>query len=1162
MRLLSLDLLRYGHLTDTRLRFPEGAGLHVVLGENEAGKSTALAAIGDALFGFPHLTRYAFQHDTSALRIGFEVAARDGTRAAFIRRKGRQNTLLDAAEEPVAEAALQRLLGGAGRDLFEKAYGLNAAALRDGAQSLIEGGGAAGEGLLAGMGLPHLRRAIERLEKAAEELHGTRHKARRLARAHEDWQAAQRHLDAAAVKPAEWLAAGEALERVAQELRSIEAEAAALKREEVRLRRARAVRQPLAELAQLRAELAAVADGPALPEEAGARLARLVAALDKAAQDEARETEAAERLDAELAALRRDPAVLALQDAVDALAATRATAEGAARDLPGLRREVAAQRDRIAAAASRLGIDAPPEAVRDALPPERHRLAAQRLIRGRAALLTKLEAAELALRAAERQCDRARLALAEAPEPPHAAPLRRAIEAARAEGPLDREIAAAGRELAEAEERASAALAALDLWAGDARALAACRLPLPAACDDAARRLDEAAATQEAAHRALAELSAEIGTLEADLAHLARGETVPTRERVAAARARRDDAWAAIRTALGAGAQPDAAAQDAFEGLRDAADRLADARADDAQRVNDYAAKTARLALLRERRAAAEAAASAAASEREATAAAWRALWAPAGLVPLSPAAMREWRAARNAVMALEARAAELRGRRDGLVERRNAARALLAPFLSASEDLGIAALLARAEGTCAAQEEAAANHRKLRETEAAQAEAVEVARAACAEAAAALEAGAEAWHPALAALGLPGTAGLEAVQDAIEAWGVVAEAAAAWRAAAQRGAEMDAALGALARETAALAERLGEMVREEPPATTAARLARRLAEAREAETEARGLARQVAERREAASAAQEAGRAAEAELGRLHAAAGTADLPALAAAVERNAQRRALRDAIARQEGALREGGDGLPEAELRAEAEGFDPDDAAIRLPQIELRQAELNARRTALGAERQRVESEMAAMERGKDAAGLAQDARQALAEAQAAAERFARLHTAHRLLRAGIERLRQAQQGPMLRRATAHFALLTGGRYVRLATEEEDGPPVLRAMRDDGTACPMEQLSEGARDQLYLALRVAALEAQAEGAEPLPFVADDLLASFDETRAGAALELLARVGQRVQVILFTHHAHVAALASSVPGAAVLRMPAGLPLPAVPALALPAA
>jgi uncharacterized protein YhaN len=49
-----------------------------------------------------------------------------------------------------------------------------------------------------------------------------------------------------------------------------------------------------------------------------------------------------------------------------------------------------------------------------------------------------------------------------------------------------------------------------------------------------------------------------------------------------------------------------------------------------------------------------------------------------------------------------------------------------------------------------------------------------------------------------------------------------------------------------------------------------------------------------------------------------------------------------------------------------------------------------------------------------------------------------------------------------------------------------------------------------------------------------AEPLPFIADDLLASFDDTRAKAALDVLGEFSAVTQTILFTHHAHIAAMA----------------------------
>ena len=66
MRLIRLDLTRYGKFTDHSLAFgdrPSGSpDLHVVYGPNEAGKSTALSALLDLLFGIEPRSRYDFLH--------------------------------------------------------------------------------------------------------------------------------------------------------------------------------------------------------------------------------------------------------------------------------------------------------------------------------------------------------------------------------------------------------------------------------------------------------------------------------------------------------------------------------------------------------------------------------------------------------------------------------------------------------------------------------------------------------------------------------------------------------------------------------------------------------------------------------------------------------------------------------------------------------------------------------------------------------------------------------------------------------------------------------------------------------------------------------------------------------------------------------------------
>ena len=77
-------------------------------------------------------------------------------------------------------------------------------------------------------------------------------------------------------------------------------------------------------------------------------------------------------------------------------------------------------------------------------------------------------------------------------------------------------------------------------------------------------------------------------------------------------------------------------------------------------------------------------------------------------------------------------------------------------------------------------------------------------------------------------------------------------------------------------------------------------------------------------------------------------------------------------------------------------------------------------------------------------------------------------------------------------------------------------------------------PRGGLSEGTRDQLYLALRLAYVEDYAARAEPAPFIADDLFTSFDDARTAHGLRALADVGATAQCVLFTHHRHVAELA----------------------------
>ena len=152
----------------------------------------------------------------------------------------------------------------------------------------------------------------------------------------------------------------------------------------------------------------------------------------------------------------------------------------------------------------------------------------------------------------------------------------------------------------------------------------------------------------------------------------------------------------------------------------------------------------------------------------------------------------------------------------------------------------------------------------------------------------------------------------------------------------------------------------------------------------------------------------------------------GVKDNLALERATERARQRDAVTGTIAHAEQALVTLGDGMVEAALCAEATQIDPDAVVGRHAEIENQLATLGERREEPeGLADLRSEAVLTEMRQGHDAAAMAQQAEDALAEARDAAERYARLHVARVLLRAGIDRFRKEQQGPLLRAAGRAF-----------------------------------------------------------------------------------------------------------------------------------------
>ena len=134
---------------------------------------------------------------------------------------------------------------------------------------------------------------------------------------------------------------------------------------------------------------------------------------------------------------------------------------------------------------------------------------------------------------------------------------------------------------------------------------------------------------------------------------------------------------------------------------------------------------------------------------------------------------------------------------------------------------------------------------------------------------------------------------------------------------------------------------------------------------------------------------------------------------------------------------------------------------------------------------------------------------------------------------RLVREADRRFREEHQPDLLLRAGGYLRHITAGRYDRIELGEGDD----RFFHLRGPAAPQprklgEPLSQGTKEQVYLALRLAIIDHLDADDERLPLCMDEALVNWDAWRRDRAFGLLESVAERRQVFLFTCHPAMAA------------------------------
>ncbi|OWW04841.1 hypothetical protein ATY81_02380 [Rhizobium sp. R72] len=1135
MRFERVDILRYGALTDRSLTFRPDAKLHVVYGANEAGKSSALRAISDLLFGFPHEVQDAFLHEASTLRIAAAINGKGSNNLSFRRRRGRKNTIVSHEESEVAfsDDVLLPFLGNVSRQVFERAFGLNSGRLRQGGKEMLANGGEIGSLLFsAASGLTGLSALRKNLEAEAEGIFAPRKSKERLFYQILDrYEHARQTEREHELRSGDWKKLVDAIASTKAEIDRLAVQRLETKHELERLKLLRTLAPLIREIDVERAEIAKFIDlngaAPSLHKD-------LTNALDseRKTRDALGTTrDEVARLRGEFGATKVDEPVLKASVRIIGLFADKGSHQRAKSDLSRVRGEVENFDLRLQNHARRIGIFVAGGDLAKHQPPD-HALALLATLAAEGRDLERAFSDVVGRVGQEREYlnDIERLSVSGQSIDPRpmldrlSALQADLIEIERADG-IRVKIARGTSDIQLAAGRLSPAVNNLD-------ALLCVPLPDVPALVEHRRLITAANDAMLSAEGRLVSVEEDKATLERDIARLEVVGSVVSRERLAESRTERDRLWQAFK------ADEEGSDANNVESAIAETDRLADIALSDADRV-------ARHAQLKMRLADAEIALSKALRDEDharqhldAALHDFRQSFDAAQVAPSDPDTMVEWR---RGIDALAIRRIELHALEDEIAELELAERRALPVLLEIASEIGVSAkpqlpavALARLlSGNLSALSTRWDEGRSLQEKRASSLNTIQKLAAREAEIGQEIETWKARFAEAAALVGLPEGTTVEMAEAAIDVWRQVPDILLERENRQRR-------VNGMQRDIEQFAGEVGRLVGETAPdlvtlsAEAAIDILQNRAVAAQSDHKRRGeLSSSVDQASLRLRRLEEELSVAEERISSLLSNF-SADTDATQL-IERLEQRDSAEARLGLCGRRLSEQARGLDETSVRVALEAFDASKADLEIESLEALETAHIERFAELTACQSENERQRRVLETGESAEHAVFQRLVAENEAKDLARTWVVLKLASKMLTGSMETYRDKQTDPVIMRAGALFEVLTRGAFTRLLQEYgSDDALQLMAQRANGERVALDGLSEGTGDQLYLSLRLAFLEDYCGRNEPMPLIADDIFQTFDDDRTAAGIRALADSASRFQTILFTHERSVAEIA----------------------------
>lgn len=1140
MRFDRLNIPAFGPFTNLDLHFPaEGGDLQVIYGPNEAGKSSLLRAFRDLLFGIHGQSPDNFIHDYKKLRIRGEVVSRAGERLTFQRRKGNKNTLLDVDGNELTDNALVPFLGSVDQEYFSTMFGLGTKELREGAEQLLRGKGDIGNALFsASMGGTPVQLVLAALTEESDRIFKGRSTANVSIRpAVNEYKDLLRKSREAAVSPEAWEKIEKALAEAGEAKDRLEGEISSFTRD---LEWVSRCEDALPTVGRLSEEMQKLETLPPMPDVSSdfvdrARGARKTASETQAEVD--RLTAHITKLEELLAGCQTSPDLLAEADVLDRLHQDLGVYRDRKKSLTDLEIELTELEANLKTGMQNLKLTGDFNELETLRLSSAVRLAweeaaadLEKALDERDKNIEKTEDHKTQIKTLETQ-------LQTLPET-DLTNLRDALSVAAAATEANRTLLASESEVKrlthEVRERHRELTGAPNDWdvTGNLAVLAKATI----------RRIGE---EMEGIYRdikteesKILEGTRQIDALKGELGRLERRGELPSEQALHKTRKHRDYGWSLVLAEWkGKGSTeefvPGTPLEEAFPQTMVKADNIADQLRDQAEAVAQAEEKRFQITQVEKQSQLAEGKIAELQGRLKECQTTWEAAWLPCGITPQAPAEMEEWRETwsefKDSLRQLRV-AEETCQQKSGQVKE---AKMQLATVLSEPQEKEFTWLFDNAKRRVQEGEQTSGRRIELINQRQALKSQLETFEQNNERSATAVDIATKKWEAQGQMVGMPKRISPKSGRALLQERKELLVKFDSWKKAFNKSQKTKDAVRQYERAVNEKAVLLGA-----GGDTTEAQemnLWKTLAKARDAQTRHEQLVGQIEEAKDSLGESQishsQAVQALD-ELVRLSKLETADALEPLLANLE-------LRNQAQSQIATLRDTLSGLARgqtvddflARIRAEdVEALLQRRGTLQNQKQEKESALQKVRDTLYALKGQRQTLEAA----GDAAANFRQQAESCAARLKQDASRFVRLRLAAYFLQTQIERFRKENQGPLLEKSGLVFQRITRGAFGGLGAEfNADDTPVLVGLRPDQPPVSIAGMSDGSRDQLYLALRLAALDQYLEKHEPMPLILDDLLITCDNDRAAAILPQLAALARRTQIFLFTHHEHLVEL-----------------------------